>query len=187
MAVNCCNDAFAGKTKIYLVLEYATGGELFVRVVSIQREAEGRKLFQLLIDAVGYCHRDLKLLLLINSSNGLNSAFSLNVLIDAKGNVKISDFGLCACGSPNYVAPVILANRGYDGATSDIWSCGIFKGDLLIPKWLSPGARNMIRRILDPNPETRITIAGIKEDGWFRRDYTPAVPDDEEEDIHIDV
>ncbi|KAK8681006.1 hypothetical protein V6N13_053413 [Hibiscus sabdariffa] len=167
------------------------------------------------IDAVGYCHnkgvfhRDLEL---------------ENVLIDAKGNAKISDFGLCAlpqhiredgllhttCGSPNYVAPEILANIGYDGATSDIWSCGvilyviltgylpfddrnlavlyqkIFKGDPLIPKWLSPGARNMIRRILDPNPETRITIAGIKEDGWFRRDYTPAVPDDEEEDIHID-
>ncbi|GMI64565.1 CBL-interacting protein kinase 1, SNF1-RELATED PROTEIN KINASE 3.16 [Hibiscus trionum] len=211
------HEVLASKTKIYLVLEYATEGELFDRIASNGKlsEAEGRKLFQQLIDAVSYCHnkgvfhRDLKL---------------ENVLIDAKGNIKISDFGLSAlpqhiredgllhttCGSPNYVAPEILANRGYDGATSDIWSCGvilyviltgylpfddrnlavlyqkIFKGDPLIPKWLSPGARNMIRRILDPNPETRITIAGIKEDGWFKQDYTPAVPDDEEEDIHID-
>ncbi|XVE82373.1 hypothetical protein DITRI_Ditri15bG0143000 [Diplodiscus trichospermus] len=207
----------ASKSKIYMVLEYATGGELFDRIASKGKlsEAEGRKFFQQLIDGVSYCHnkgvfhRDLKL---------------ENVLIDAKGNIKISDFGLSAlpqhiredgllhttCGSPNYVAPEILANRGYDGATSDIWSCGvilyviltaylpfddrnlavlyqkIFKGDTLIPKWLSSGARNMIRRILDPNPDTRITMAGIKEDEWFKQDYTPAVPDDEEEDIYID-
>ncbi|XP_022760789.1 CBL-interacting serine/threonine-protein kinase 1-like isoform X6 [Durio zibethinus] len=147
-----------------------------------------------------------------------------NVLVDAKGNIKISDFGLSAlpehfgedgllhtiCGSPNYVAPEILANRGYDGATSDIWSCGvilyviltgylpfddrnlavlyqkIFKGDTRIPKWLSSGAQNIIRRILDPNPDTRITMAGIKDDEWFKHDYIPAVPDDEEEDIYID-
>ncbi|XP_021290860.1 CBL-interacting serine/threonine-protein kinase 1 [Herrania umbratica] len=157
-----------------------------------------------------------------------NCLFSIlqleNVLIDAKGNIRISDFGLSAlpqhirgdgllhttCGSPNYVAPEILANKGYDGATSDIWSCGvilyviltgylpfddrnlavlyqkIFKGDAQIPKWLSSGARNMIRRILDPNPDTRITIAGIKDDEWFKQDYTPAVADDEEEDLYID-
>ena len=61
----------------------------------------------------------------------------------------------------------------------------IFKGDTQIPKWLSFGARNMIRRILDPNPDTRITMTGIKDDEWFKQDYTLAVPDDEEEDIYI--
>ncbi|XWS14300.1 hypothetical protein CRYUN_Cryun36dG0110700 [Craigia yunnanensis] len=211
------HEVLASKTKIYMVLEYATGGELFDRIASKGKlsEAEGRKFFQQLIDGVSYCHnkgvfhRDLKL---------------ENVLIDAKGNIKISDFGLSAlpqhiredgllhttCGSPNYVAPEILANRGYDGATSDIWSCGvilyviltgylpfddrnlavlyqkIFKGDTQIPKWLSSGARNMIRRILDPNSDTRITMVGIKDDEWFKQDYTLAVPDDEEEDIYID-
>ncbi|KAF3456438.1 hypothetical protein FNV43_RR01088 [Rhamnella rubrinervis] len=210
-------EVLASKTKIYMVLEYVTGGELFDRIASKGklREAQGRKLFQQLIDGVSYCHnkgvfhRDLKL---------------ENVLVDAKGNIKISDFGLSAlpqhfrddgllhttCGSPNYVAPEILANRGYDGATSDIWSCGvilyviltgclpfddrnlavlyqrILKGDTQIPKWLSPGAQNIIRRILDPNPSTRITMEGIKSDEWFKQDYVPANPDDEDDNIYID-
>ncbi|XP_057958966.1 CBL-interacting serine/threonine-protein kinase 1 isoform X2 [Malania oleifera] len=211
------HEVLASKTKIYMVLEYVTGGELFDRIASQGKlsEAKGRKLFQQLIDGVSYCHnkgvshRDLKL---------------ENVLVDEKGNIKISDFGLSAlpqhfrddgllhttCGSPNYVAPEILANRGYDGAASDIWSCGvilyviltgylpfddrnlavlyqkIFKGDVQIPKWLSPGAQNMIRRILDPNPVTRLTMEGIQADEWFRQDYIPTNPDDEEEDIYID-
>ncbi|EEF43192.1 CBL-interacting serine/threonine-protein kinase 1 [Ricinus communis] len=206
------HEVLASKSKIYMVLEYVNGGELFDRIASKGKlpEAQGRKLFQQLVDGVSYCHnkgvfhRDLKL---------------ENVLVDAKGNIKISDFGLSAlpqhfrddgllhttCGSPNYVAPEILSNRGYDGATSDTWSCGvilyviltgylpfddrnlavlyqkIFKGDAQIPKWLSSGAQNMIRRILDPNPVTRITMADIKSDEWFKQDYTPA-----EEDIHID-
>ncbi|KAL7235500.1 hypothetical protein ACSBR1_018906 [Camellia fascicularis] len=211
------HEVLASKTKIYMVLEYVTGGELFDRIASKGKlsESRGRKLFQQLIDGVNYCHnkgvyhRDLKL---------------ENVLVDAKGNIKITDFGLSAlpqhfrndgllnttCGSPNYVALETLANMGYDGATSDTWSSGvilyviltgylpfddrnlailyqkIFKGDVQIPKWLSLGARNLIRRILDPNPATRITMAEIKADEWFKQDYIPANPDDNEENVHID-
>ncbi|KAJ8747620.1 hypothetical protein K2173_014435 [Erythroxylum novogranatense] len=211
------HEVLASKSRIYMVLEYVTGGELFDRIASSGRlsEAEGRKLFQQLIDGVSYCHnkgvfhRDLKL---------------ENVLIDTKGNIKITDFGLSAlpqhfrddgllhttCGSPNYVAPEILMNRGYNGATSDIWSCGvilyviltgylpfddrnlavlyqkIFKGDCQIPKWLTPGAKNLIKRILDPNPGARITIEGIKANEWFKEGYTPADPADEDEDVYVD-
>ncbi|KAL7178425.1 hypothetical protein ACSBR2_031547 [Camellia fascicularis] len=184
------HEVLASKSKIYMVLEYVTGGELFDRIASKGKlsESRGRKLFQQLIDGVNYCHnkgvyhRDLK------------------------------DDGLLhtTCGSPNYVAPEILANRGYDGATSDTWSSGvilyviltgylpfddrnlavlyqkIFKGDVQIPKWLSLGARNLIRRILDPNPATRITMAEIKADEWFKQDYIPANPDDDEENVHIE-
>ncbi|CAA2961334.1 CBL-interacting serine threonine- kinase 1 [Olea europaea subsp. europaea] len=241
------HEVLASKTKIYMVLEYVNGGELFDRISSKGKlsEAEGRKFFQQLIDGVSYCHnrgvfhRDLKL---------------ENVLIDANGNIKISDFGLSAlpqhfrddgllhttCGSPNYVAPEILSNRGYNGATSDTWSCGvilyviltgylpfddrnlavlyqkvvpyirgmvisfltceksslcnlpfayqIFKGDAQVPKWLSPGARNLIKRILDPNPCTRMTMAQIKENDWFKQDYVPVEPveEDEEENVYSD-
>ncbi|XP_072996134.1 CBL-interacting protein kinase 1-like [Typha latifolia] len=199
-----------------MVLEYVNGGELFGKVDLKGKlsEQEGRKLFQQLIDAVSYCHekgvyhRDLK---------------PENVLVDAKGNIKLSDFGLSAlpqhlgndkllhttCGSPNYIAPEVLANRGYDGSMSDIWSSGvilyiiltgnlpfddrnlavlyqkIFKGDSKIPKWLSPGAQDILKRILDPNPSTRINIAGMKSHDWFKQDYIPAVPYDDDEDINI--
>lgn len=212
------HEVLASKTKIYMVLEYVGGGELFDRIATKGRVSEdvGRKLFQQLIDGVSYCHskgvyhRDLKL---------------ENVLVDVKGNVKITDFGLSAlpkhfrkdgllhttCGSPNYVAPEILANRGYDGATSDVWSCGvilyvtlcgylpfddrnlavlyqkIFKGETQMPKWLSDGAKSLLRRILDPNPVTRITIAEIKEHEWFIQDHIPAIPLDEEENINVDA
>ncbi|KAE9602532.1 hypothetical protein Lal_00049589 [Lupinus albus] len=212
------HEVLASKTKIYMVLEYVTGGELFYKIASKGKltEVEGRKLFQQLIDGVSYCHnkgvfhRDLKL---------------ENVLIDGKGNIKISDFGLSAlpqhlredgllhttCGSPNYVAPEILANKGYDGATSDAWACGVIlyviltgylpfddrnlavlyqkicKGDVQIPKWLSCGAQNMIKRVLDPNPKTRITMAQIKEDLWFKEDYTPPNPYEDEDEENIDI
>ncbi|TMW84289.1 hypothetical protein EJD97_025472 [Solanum chilense] len=204
-------EVLASKTKIYMVLEYVNGGELFDRIATKGKLSEtlGRKLFQQLVDGVSYCHdkgvfhRDLKL---------------ENVLIDGGRNIKITDFGLSAlpqhlrddgllhttCGSPNYVAPEVLYNRGYNGATSDTWSCGvilyviltgflpfddrnlavlyqkIFKGDAPIPKWLSQGAKNLIKRILDPNPQTRITMAEIKEDEWFKQNYTPTNPDEEE-------
>ncbi|CAH2078078.1 unnamed protein product [Thlaspi arvense] len=163
----------ASRTKIYIILEYITGGELFDKIVRNGRlsEAEARKYFQQLIDGVDYCHskgvyhRDLK---------------PENLLLDSQGNLKISDFGLSAlpeqgvtilkttCGTPNYVAPEVLSHKGYNGAVADI-----DKAEFACPSYFALGAKSLIRRILDPNPESRITIAEIRKDEWFVKDYTP--------------
>ncbi|GMY17470.1 CBL-interacting serine/threonine-protein kinase 8 isoform X2 [Fagus crenata] len=208
------NEVLASRTKIYIILEYITGGELFDKIVHHGRlsEAESRRYFQQLIDGVGYCHskgvyhRDLK---------------PENLLLDSLGNLKISDFGLSAlpeqgvsllrttCGTPNYVAPEVLSHKGYDGAVADVWSCGVIlyvliagylpfdeldlttlyskieKAEFSCPSWFPVGAKSLIHRILDPNPETRITIEQIRNDEWFNKDYVP-VRLLEYEDVNLD-
>ncbi|CAA0842357.1 CBL-interacting serine/threonine-protein kinase 23 [Striga hermonthica] len=204
-------EVMASKTKIYIVMEFVTGGELFDKIASSGRlkEDEARKYFQQLINAVDFCHsrsvyhRDLK---------------PENLLLDANGLLKVSDFGLSAlpqqvredgllhttCGTPNYVAPEVINNKGYDGAKADLWSCGvilfvlmagylpfeesnlmalykkIFKADFTCPPWFSSSAKKLIKRILDPNPSTRITIAEVLENDWFKKGYKTPVFEHEE-------
>ncbi|XP_017225079.1 CBL-interacting serine/threonine-protein kinase 23 isoform X2 [Daucus carota subsp. sativus] len=209
------HEVMASKTKIYIVLEFVTGGELFDRIASKGRlkEDEARKYFQHLINAVNYCHsrgvfhRDLK---------------PENLLLDANGVLKVSDFGLSAlpqqvredgllhttCGTPNYVAPEVINNKGYDGAKADLWSCGVIlyvlmagylpfeeanlmvlykkinKADFSCPPWFSSSAKKLIKRILDPSPVTRITIQEVIENEWFKKGYQR--PKFEQEDVSLD-
>lgn len=115
--------------KLYLIMEYASGGELFDYIVKHQKlsEKESCKFFQQIISGMEYMHRlnivhrDLK---------------PENLLLDYKKNIKIVDFGLSntyvkdellktACGSPCYAAPEMIAGKKYDGTKVDTWSCGI--------------------------------------------------------------
>lgn len=196
------HEVIATKSKICIVMEYVPGGQLSDKLAygSRMKESEARKLFQQLIDAVDYCHnrgvyhRDLK---------------PQNLLFDAMGNLKVSDFGLSAvpksgdmlstaCGSPCYLAPELLLNKGYSGAAVDVWSCGvilfellagyppfddqtlvvlykkILRADFAYPPWFTEQQRKLIYRILDPNPQTRITVPEIIEDSWFRISYAQA-------------
>ncbi|XP_074575110.1 CBL-interacting serine/threonine-protein kinase 12-like [Curcuma longa] len=194
-------EVMATKTKIYFVMEYVRGGELFSRVSKGRLlEDTGRRYFQQLISAVAFCHargvyhRDLK---------------PENLLVDEKGDLKVSDFGLSAvasqirsdglfhtfCGTPAYVAPEVLSQRGYDGAKVDIWSCGvilfvlmaghlpfydrsvvamyrkIYKGVFRCPRWFSQELIDLLHRLLDVNPQTRITIPELMENPWFKKGF----------------
>ncbi|KAL2509806.1 CBL-interacting serine/threonine-protein kinase 11 [Forsythia ovata] len=156
------HEVLATKTKIYFVLEFAKGGRF--------SEDLSRKYFQQLISAVDYCHsrgvfhRDLK---------------PENLLLDENWELRITDFGLSAvsdqiqpdgllhtlCGTPAYVAPEILAKKGYDGAKENL------QRRIPVPKWTSPELKRFLTRILDPNPNTRITIHEILNDPWFKKGY----------------
>ncbi|KAG6643545.1 CBL-interacting serine/threonine-protein kinase 14-like [Carya illinoinensis] len=194
-------EVLATKSKIYFAMEFAKGGELFAKVAKGRfSEDLSRHYFQQLISAVGYCHsqgvfhRDLKPenLLLDDNWNLKVSDFGLSAVND-----QIQPDGLLhtLCGTPAYVAPEVLSKKGYDGARVDVWSCGvilyvlnagylpfndqnlmvmyrkIYKGEFRYPKWTSPDLRRFISRLLDTNPETRITVDEIRRDSWFQKGY----------------
>ncbi|GLT68329.1 hypothetical protein SLA2020_405740 [Shorea laevis] len=195
------HEVMASKTKIYFVMEYVKGGELFNKIAKGRlKEDAARTYFQQLIAAVDYCHsrgvyhRDLK---------------PENLLLDEQGNLKVSDFGLSAlgesrrqdgllhttCGTPAYVAPEVINKKGYDGAKADIWSCGVIlyvllagflpfhdpnliemyrkisKGEFKCPQWFPSEVRKLLSRILDPNPNTRITVAKLMDNVWFKKGF----------------
>ena len=114
---------------VFCVMEYADGGSLLDHVRARRRvpEPEAARFAYQLCQALACCHasgvahRDVKL---------------ENVLLDARRDVKLIDFGLAAftspgrklethCGSPSYAAPEIVQRKPYDGPPVDVWSTGV--------------------------------------------------------------
>ena len=201
------HEVMASKTKIYLVMEIATGGELFSKIAGGRRlkESTARRYFQQLVSALRFCHQ-----------NGVahRDVKPQNLLLDCNGNLKVSDFGLSAlpdrirngllhtaCGTPAYTAPEVLTRRGYDGSRADAWSCGVIlyvlltgflpfddrnqavmnkrirNRDYQFPVYISAIAQKVIYRLLDPNPKTRLTIEKLVEIPWFKKSLPPPPPE----------
>ncbi|XP_069820473.1 maternal embryonic leucine zipper kinase isoform X1 [Dendropsophus ebraccatus] len=187
--------------KIFMVLEYCPGGELFDYIIAKDRltEEEARVFFRQIVSAVayihseGYAHRDLK---------------PENLLIDEDQNLKLIDFGLCAkpkggmdyhlmtcCGSPAYAAPELIQGKAYIGSEADIWSMGvlmyalmcgylpfdddnvmvlykkIMRGKYEIPKWLSPGSVLLLSQMLQVDPKKRISVKHLLKHPWLMQGY----------------
>lgn len=176
--------AFQTPKKLYFVLEYCPGGELFFHLSRAGRFAEGRCRFYAceILLAIEYLHRlniiyrDLK---------------PENILLDAAGHVKLTDFGLSKegiqdnfsarsmCGTPEYLAPEILDKRGH-GKAVDWYSLGalmyemltglppfytrdreklferIRRGELTYPSYITAIAKNLLQQLLTGDPAKRL-------------------------------
>ncbi|XP_057323549.1 serine/threonine-protein kinase MARK2-like isoform X12 [Microplitis mediator] len=171
---------------LYLVMEYASGGEVFDYLVlhGRMKEKEARAKFRQIVSAVQYCHqkkiihRDLK---------------AENLLLDSEMNIKIADFGFSNeftpgnkldtfCGSPPYAAPELFQGKKYDGPEVDVWSLGVIlytlvsgslpfdgstlrelrervlRGKYRIPFYMSTDCENLLKKFLVLNPTKRASL-----------------------------
>lgn len=184
---------------LYLVMEYASGGEVFDYLVAHGRmkEKEARAKFRQIVSSVQYCHqkhvihRDLK---------------AENLLLDADMNIKIADFGFSNefspgnkldtfCGSPPYAAPELFQGKKYDGPEVDVWSLGVIlytlvsgslpfdgqnlkelrervlRGKYRIPFYMSTDCEALLKKFLVLNPEKRSSLDSIMGDKWMNIGY----------------
>lgn len=179
------NMAFQSRDKLYFVLDYCAGGELFFHLGKLGKFPEPRSRFYAaeIILAISYVHsldiiyRDLK---------------PENVLLDGSGHIRLTDFGLSKegisssssgansfCGTPEYLAPEILNRQGH-GRGVDWWSLGallyemltglppfycqdrerlfekIRKSELHYPASLSSNSKHLLRGLLTKDPTRRL-------------------------------
>ncbi|KAI9473555.1 MAG: kinase-like domain-containing protein [Benjaminiella poitrasii] len=190
---------------IGIILEYASGGELFEYILAHRylKEKDAKKFFAQLTSSVQYMHkrnvvhRDLKL---------------ENLLLDKNRNIVVTDFGFAnqfsseddlmatTCGSPCYAAPELVVNAGlYAGSAVDIWSCGVilyamlcgflpFDDDptnpdsdninqlyryilstsLVFPSHVGSEAKDLLEKMLVPDPSRRCTLEYIIKHPWLK-------------------
>lgn len=173
--------------RLYLVLEYAGGGDLHSRLTSHGKltDPESKIVFAQILSAVKYMHdnniihRDLK---------------AENVLYSCSACVKVADFGFSRrvnnrnqmldtfCGSPPYAAPELFKDESYLGPPVDVWAMGVLlffmvtgtmpfraetvpklrrcviEGVYVLPTWVSAPCQRLIRGMLKPDPSERYAL-----------------------------
>eukprot|EP01094_Clydonella_sp_ATCC50884_P003275 TRINITY_DN1252_c0_g1_i1.p1 TRINITY_DN1252_c0_g1~~TRINITY_DN1252_c0_g1_i1.p1 ORF type:complete len:424 (+),score=167.71 TRINITY_DN1252_c0_g1_i1:99-1274(+) len=188
------NYAFQTEDKLYMVLDYVNGGELFFHLKKEGKFSEERvRLYAaeiasalLHLHSFDIVYRDLK---------------PENILLDSEGHICITDFGLSKeikqdegthtfCGTPEYLAPEVLKGSGH-GVAVDWWSLGtlifemltglppfysqninimyqkILHGELRFPPYISEAGVSLLEGLLDRDPETRLQGDAIKTHAFF--------------------
>lgn len=169
-------------------MEHANAGELFDYIVQHDRVEDdvAAHFFDQILEGVshlhenGICHRDLKpenLLLERGNHNLKIIDFGLSNMYRPP-----SELLQTACGSPCYAAPEMIAGKDYNGLKVDVWSCGVILYAMLcgylpfedpntdklykkimnceytIPNYVAANGRDLIKKILNTNPEERYTV-----------------------------
>ena len=187
-------DFLEDESSFYIVMEYCGGGELFDFIISRKRVEEilAKRLFKQIVLSVQYIHskdivhRDLKPEnILLNESN------SIKIIDFGLCSKHCDELLYDRCGSSCYFSPESLISSSYYGKPADIWALGVIlyalvdgslpwnykdssrmfeqitKGDFPMPKSLSFQCQDLIKRILVPDPNQRITIESILIHPWL--------------------
>ncbi|XP_070580618.1 testis-specific serine/threonine-protein kinase 5-like [Ptychodera flava] len=188
-------DLLETEDNIYIIMEYAEGGDLltYINDKGHLDEEEARFLFKQILTGVsflhdkGLVHRDIK---------------CDNILLDNNHVVKLADFGFSTkfgrrssllttfCGSYVYTAPEILEGDKYDGRKADIWSLGVVLYAMLCGRLpfkdtdlsvltrsmkkrihfhnkVSKDCREIVRAMLTVNPKNRVNLKDLKSMDWM--------------------
>ncbi|KAH8193569.1 hypothetical protein TruAng_012265 [Truncatella angustata] len=155
---------FQSPEKLYFVLAFVNGGELFHHLQKEQRFDVNRARFY-----------TAELLCALECLHGFNVIYRdlkpENILLDYQGHIALCDFGLCKldmkdedrtntfCGTPEYLAPELLMGQGYN-KTVDWWTLGVLLYEMLtgLPPFYDENTNEMYRKILGeplhfPGPE----------------------------------
>ena len=211
--------AFQDEYKLYIITEFMQGGEMFFHLHKEKKFSNEKAKFYIIeiILAIEFLHKNNMLYRDLKPEN---------IMVDSNGHIKLTDFGLSKmftktkekaftiCGTPQYLAPEILSDDGYDNSV-DWWSLGcvmyemlvgkapfkipkgsylsadLYKKKISIPEYVTPEAKDLISKLLIPNPKNRLGYGkdgaqkikdhpyfeGINwKDAWDRKLEPPLVP-----------